>query len=262
MEDMMRFKIMGLCALAAFALSAASASAFSPPEVGRCVKVAAGTGNFTSGTCTKQKAKTEFEWIPGVAKGKFTSKGGVGQLTTLNGTTVVCKAQSSGGEYSGTKLVGGVVVKFTGCESAGFRCATAGAGEGEIVTNPLEGKIGIEKRYFNLEKKEVPLKNTIALDLFPTAADKGLYVTFNCGASLHITVGGSVLVPLKPTNKMISSITLKYVATKGVQKPENFEGEPADVLISEINGKKPEQSGITITSTQTGEEAAELNTVF
>ena len=55
----------------------------------------------------------------------------------------------------------------------------------------------------------MPLKNKIALDLFPTAADGGLYVTFNCGKSLHITVGGSVLVPLKPTNKMISSLTLK-----------------------------------------------------
>lgn len=260
----MRLKIMGLCAIAAFALSAvasATASAFSPPEVGRCVKVALGTGKFSSAACTKEKAKGSYEWMPGVAKGKFTSTGGIGTLATVGGTTVLCKTESSGGEYSGNKLVKGVVVKFTGCEATGFTCSTEGAASGEIVTNPLEGKIGIEKRAFN-EKEEVPLKNKIALDLFPTSADNGLYVIFNCGKSLHITVGGSVLVPLKPTNKMISTLTLKYVASKGIQKPTKFEGEPADVLITEINGKKPEQSGITITSTQTGEEAAELNTVF
>ena len=153
----MRLKIMGLCALAAFALSAvasATASAFSPPEVGRCVKVAEGTGKFSSGTCVKQKTKGSFEWMPGVAKGKFTSKGGVGTLATVGGTTVLCKTQSSGGEYNGTKLVSAVVVKFTGCEATGFTCGTEGAAAGEIVTNPLEGKIGIEKRAFNEKKKK------------------------------------------------------------------------------------------------------------
>ena len=105
-------------------------------------------------------------------------------------------------------------------------------------------------------------KNKIAFDLYPIAADGGLYVTFNCGVSLHITVGGSVLVPLKPTNKMLTTLILKYVATKGHQKPEHFEGEPNDVLVTEINGKKPEQSGITISSTQTAEDPLEVSSAF
>jgi len=256
--------MMSLCAVVALAISgvaSASASAFSPPEVGRCVKVAAGTGKMSSATCVKEKAKGSYEWMSGAVKGKFTSTGGVGVLAAVGGTTVVCKTEASGGEYASPKTVTGVVVRFTSCESAGFICATVGAKAGEIVTNSLEGKIGIEKRAF-VEGKEVPLKTKLALDLFPTSADEGLYVTFNCGLSLHITVGGSVLVPVTPTNKMLTKLTLKYVATKGVQKPTHFEGEPNDVLLTEINAKKPEQSGVTITATQTGEEPLEVNTVF
>ena len=261
---MRRLTTGGICLVAVLAFGAApltSAWAFSPPEIGRCVKVAAGAGKFTSSTCTKEKEGGSYEWESGAVKNKFTTTGGVGTLLTVAGTTVTCKTEESGGEFNSAKTVSGVVVRFTSCESGGFKCSTEGAKEGEIVTNSLEGKIGIEKRAI-VEGKEVFLKNKIAFDLFPTAADGGLYVTFNCSAALHITVGGSVLVPIKTANKMVSALELKYVAKGGKQKPEQFEGEPADVLVSEINGKHPEQSGITITSKQVGEEPLEINTVF
>ena len=249
----------GLCLLAVLAASAAvaasaSASAFEAPEVGRCVKVAAKTGKFTSATCVKMAPEAKpgsYEWLPGAVKNKFKTTGGVGTLQTVSGVAVTCKTQESGGEFNSAKTVTGVVVRFTSCESAGLKCATAGAKEGEIVTNPLEGKIGVENK----------LKHKLALDLFPTSADGGLYVTFNCGVALHITVGGSVLVNVA-SDKMLSTLTLKYTAKTGHQKPEHFEGEPNDVLLSSINGGKVEQSGITITSTQTGEEPLEANFFF
>lgn len=221
------------------------------PEVGRCVKVTAKTGKFSSSSCIKEKTGGSFEWSPGAVKTKFTSTGGIGKLETTNGTTVRCKTEASGGEFTSPKTVGNIVVAFTGCEAAAITCGTEGAKEGEIVTNPLEGRIGFENK----------AKKKIALDLFPTAADGGLYVTFNCSTQLHITVAGSVLVPVT-ADKMLKAMTLKYTAKKAKQKPERFEGEPADVLISEINGKKPEQSGINLTSTQTGEETLEANAVF
>ncbi len=239
----------------------ASASA-AAPEIGRCLKVAAKTGKFANSGCTKEKVNGSYEWLPYGVKVKFKTQGGVGALETANGTAVGCNTEESGGEFNSPKTVTGIVVRFTGCHSVGLVCSTAGAKEGEIVTNPLEGRLGI------IKSEEVPKKNKIGLDLFPTVEDGGLYDTFNCGVSLHLTVGGSVLVPITQTNKMIGpgfaikALTLKYAATKGKQKPENFEGEPHDVLLTEINGKTPEQSGITVTVTQTGEEAAELNTVF
>jgi len=246
--------LLSACMLAT-ALAATSAAAFSAPEVGRCVKVAAQAGKFSSSSCTKEKAGGSYEWEPGAIKTKFVTTGGLGTLATVNGLTVVCRTEESGGEYSSPKAVAGVTVKFTGCESAALKCSTTGAGEGEIVTNLLEGRIGFES---------AP-KHKIAFDLYPTAADGGLYVSFHCGVALHLTVAGSVLVPVSPVDKMIgpglatTHLTLKYSAKKGHQKPEHFEGEPNDVLITELNGEKPEQSGITITSTQTSEEALEAN---
>ena len=119
------------------------------------------------------------------------------------------------------------------------------------MTNPLEGKIGIEKK---------PKK--VAVDLFPTPADKGLYATFTCLTTLKASVGGSVLVPIT-SDKMASTFTLKYGVKKGIQKPTKFEGEPEDVLLTEINSDgRDEKSGITITSTQVMEEEMEINTVF
>jgi hypothetical protein len=245
-----------LAALLVLGVAGATSAWASAPEVGRCLKVATGTGKYSSATCTAQKAKGSYEWTPTGGKLKFTTVGGVGALETLNGTTVGCKIEESGGEFNSPKTVTGIVVRFTGCHSAGFTCGTAGSAEGEIVTNPLEGRIGIEKR--GLTSKS----NKIAFDLFPKPEDNGLYVTFNCGVTIHVTVAGSVLVHLPVTNKMVSTETLKYAAVKGHQKPEHFEGEPNDVLIATFNEKKEEQSGITLTSTMTGEEAAELNTVF
>jgi hypothetical protein len=234
-----------------------SAAAFAPPEIGRCVKVA-GTGKFTSSSCIKEEkgkkaGQGNYEWLPGAENAKFTTTGGVGVLETVAGTSVTCKTQESGGEFSSPKTVKGIVVRFTKCESGGLTCGTAGAKEGEIVTNLIEGRIGFEDK----------AKKKIALDLFPAPSDDGLYVTFNCTAALHITVGGSVLVNVT-SDKMLTSLTLKYTAKKGIQKPVKFEDEPEDVLLSEINGKHPEQSGITITSTQTSEskEALEANAVF
>ncbi len=242
---------------ASFVVAVAGASAFSPPEVGRCVKVA-GTGKFTGSTCIKEEkgkkvGKGNWEWMPGTLTAGFKSTGGVGSLETLNGTTVTCKSEESHGELSGAQTLDNLVVKFTKCESGGFTCGTAGASAGEIVTNPLDGKLGFENK----------LKKKLALDLFPSEADGGLYVTFNCGASLHVTVGGSVLVSV-PADKMMTTLALDFVATRGKQKIEHFEGEPTDVLITEINGIKPEQSGVTIATTQAMEsgEALEANAVF
>ena len=59
-------------------------------------------------------------------KNKFKTTGGVGALETLNGTAVGCNTEESGGEFNSPKTVTGVVVRFTGCHSAGFICSTAG----------------------------------------------------------------------------------------------------------------------------------------
>jgi hypothetical protein len=247
--------IVAVCAMGAVAAASASAAA---PEIGRCKKVVKGSGKYSSAACTTLKAGGEYEWAAGAEKGKFTTKGGIAILEQKGGAAVACKTEASGGEYTGPKTVGGVVVTFTGCESGGIKCKTAGSAEGELVTKPLEGVIGIEKRVF-VEGKEVAKKNKIAFDLFPVGKT-GLFIEFSC-STLALTVQGSILVPLTPTNKMLSALTLKYSAKGGVQKPTHFEGEPIDVLESKLGGGAFLQSGQTVTTVQTNEELLEVNTV-
>jgi hypothetical protein len=116
------------------------------------------------------------------------------------------------------------------------------------VTKTLEGIVGIENK---AERKT-------AFDLYP-AGKTGLFIEFACGA-LTVAVRGSILVPIS-SDKMVSSLKLKYKATKGKQQVEHFEGAPNDILESSFKGGPFEQSGQTITTTLTTEEKLELNAV-
>jgi hypothetical protein len=239
------------CVVGLVVVGSASAAA---PEYGRCLaaeKVGkVYTGGYTNSSCTTVSGtKTgKYEWFPGIVKKVMRTSGGKALLETVNKVAVTCESESSVGEFSGTKEAKDIVVTFKGCETAGDKCSTPGAGEGELVTNPLEGVVGFENK---AEKKT-------AFDLFP-AGRKGLFIEFGC-SGLVVAVKGSVLVPIQ-ADKMLSSLSLKFKATKGKQKPEHFEGEPDDILETTYKGGPFEQSGQTETTTLTSEEKLELNAV-
>jgi hypothetical protein len=66
-----------------------------------------------------------------------------------------------------------------------------------------------------------------------------------------------------PTDKMATTIPLRFTAKKGKQDPEGFEGAPKDVLETSIAGEPPQQSGLTVKqSTQTSEGPIEVNAVL
>jgi hypothetical protein len=232
-----------------------------PPEYGRCIKVAAGSGIYGDSGCTTAGGEKKYEWYPAfggsrpLVKAHFTSKTKLTGLVTLETpkkTKVTCKGQTGAGEYTARNAVGNVLDKFTGCEGLGQKCSTAGSAEGEIATRLLEGGLGVI-----LQSKEGPAKNKIGLDL--KAVGGGLIAEFACGASVF-KVRGSVIVPL-PSNKMLSGEVLGYTATKGVQKPSHFEHEANDLLEASIAGGAFELDGLTLTSIQTNAEAVEVNTV-
>jgi len=238
-----------------------------PPEYGRCVKVPSekvGTktvyhGGFTAATClVKSGTNTgQYEWEPGVLKAHFTTKTkelAKVTLQTVKGSKVTCTGETSAGEYTGLKTVGGVVLTLTGCElvSPKAKCASAGGAPGEIVTKQLDGALGIDTL------GETAAKNKIGLDLFPVGKT-GPLMEFSC-ASTTVSVQGSVIVPVT-ANKMLMTVTVKSSATTGKQKPENFVGEPKDILEESFNGGGFEQTGLTLTTTQTNEEKVEINSV-
>jgi hypothetical protein len=231
-----------------------------PPEFGRCVKLAKGVkGKYATAACTSPATaeKFAFEWEPGPGpKAKFTTTIKALTVATLETVTkkqVVCTGETSTGEYTGRKTVGSVIITFTGCEMGVSKCTSAGAEEGEVVTKTLEGVLGIEKT-----STEAPVKDKIALDLFPLGKT-GLLMEFSCGPT-PVSVQGSVLTPVK-TNKMLLTATLKYAATTGKQKPEKFEGLPKDVLETSFGEAAFEQSGLKLTTVQANEEKIEINTV-
>lgn len=239
------------CALGVVAATAAFAEA---PEMGRCVKVAAGTGKFSSATCTKEKAGGSYEWHPGAEKTGFSGTGGIGTLETVGKIGIQCKTEKATGQFTGTKTVGSVNVTFMECKSAGYQCESAGAGAGVINTFPLAGELVWETK----------AKKKVAVKLFAESGE--LLAKFVCGPS-RVEVRGAVLVNI-PAGKMETTFAEKYSAKKGIQKPtayENAKGEKVPAILeTDASGltKGWEQSGQTITNTQTDEEALEVNPDF
>jgi hypothetical protein len=244
------------------AIAVASASA-EAPEYGRCLKAEQVskkyTGKFDNAACTPPKTETEkkavekgegkFEWHPGVVKAKQTSKGGKGILEEAGKYAVGCESEESAGEYSGTKNVKHLIVKFKKCEAPGLVCTSEGHEKGELETVPLEGRVVWEN-----EKT-----HKTALDLFPEGGSE--FIEFNCGGTLTVAVRGSILVPVA-ADKMSSTVILKYVGKKGIQKLQDYEEggtKIKDVLEANFAGKGFVQASQTITSTVTNEEKLELN---
>jgi alpha-tubulin suppressor-like RCC1 family protein len=225
-------------------------------ELGRCQKVTAGKGKFSSGTCTEPQYAGSFEWVPGAVKTGFVVKGGAGTLATLAGEHVSCKAESAKGKFEGSTGVSGVVLTFTGCTlSFGpTSCSSAGAGPEEIVTGPLEGGFVWEQR--SLQK--------VALDLYPPG-HTGPFMSFTCG-SYSLQMRGSVLAPVT-VDRMSLTNTLKYKAQGGEQKPSSYETPTGTKVKDSLKGfltSEPEVNvGLTIaTDTLTGEESLEVNAII
>jgi hypothetical protein len=254
---MKHFRALGLSlaiALALGSLIASSASA-TAPEFGRCLKTAGGKFKNSKCTIASVPGEEKYEWFSGVIKNKFTTKikeGTIATLETVGGTKITCTGETSSGEFLNAKEVGHMPVKFTGGETSGFKCESAGAGAGNIVTAPLGGPIGFETEVVP------PTKNHIANELH---SESGNIAEFTC-VGIKVVVRGSVLHKIA-ANAMKLTATEKFTAAKGKQKPEHFAGgvPKEHVLETSTNGGPFEQSGQTITGIITGEEKVEASTI-
>jgi alpha-tubulin suppressor-like RCC1 family protein len=238
------------------------------PEFGRCIKVAKGQGRYKTANCTTLLTGGSYEWTTAITHTHFTTKikaapNPVLRLQTVSGAFIngklVCKGETGTGEYSSPKEVAGVVLAFTGCErfrgqaKVGEVCSSEGAATGEISTNALEGVLGIISTSFK-GGKEV---RTVGLDLVPVGRTGALLGPVVCNGSI-IGVAGSIIGKLV-ADKMSVTGTLAFVSASGKQTPEQFEGEPKDVLEGVLYGGFASQMGLTLSMTQTNEEAVEVN---
>lgn len=262
---MKRMRIVGLCLVAAFALSAiVPGSASALPEIGKCVAKAG--GKYTNAGCTT-KGKGSFEWQKVITKKKFTSAGGEGVLEGASGTQISCKTQSAVGEYKGTtsfKEVTNVKATFNGCELPLFKaeCKTKGAAAGEITTTGLTGKLA----YTSGKGTGSPKVNQ---GLTPLVKKKG-FALFECpavGVEVYVGEGKekgheTILAEITPVRTMALTSTEIYAGSKGVQSPQFVEGKATviDNLESSLSGPKGtfERSDQALETVVTNEEELEI----
>ncbi len=218
------------------------------PEYGSCQSAPALVAEFTDRDCrvfTFAGGKGKYRWDPGAVSNRFTaaSNGSV----TLEGTSkrkVTCTRAAIAGTISSTG-VSGETIRFFGCTSVGEPCTGSGLATGEITTSTLQGRLAWESK----------ARNEVVLALTPVAQP---FMQYTCGAGAATTVTGSILEPVKAA-KMETTSKVKLKASKGKQTPESLEGGERHVLSSSTGGGPAEQTGLTLTATQTNEEALEVN---
>jgi hypothetical protein len=247
--------MLGPCVLAAIVLSGALAAGASAavPELGRCVLVAKGTGEFIGKNCQQHSTETkkgEYNWLPGAEKNKFEGfslEGVTLEASSNKAHTIKCAAANAyNGEYTGPKTES-VTIDIVGCNlpTTHQKCQSSPVPqkEGEIETT-VTGELG----FIRTGEKPLP-----GWDL------KGWEVTVTCGQlpETNIPVDkitGSVIGGVLKFGKMLKEETVKFKATEGKQIPESFVGEPKDVLSSEWT------EGVTTTTEQTGLKANDILT--
>jgi hypothetical protein len=265
----MKQRIAGLMLVVAWCVAVgptADASA-SAPEFGRCLKQSTKSlSNYDSAKCVKtagedvgteaeKLSKGNYQWFPGVLKTKFTAsvkEGTIATLETVAGTKIICKGGAGGGEYTGLKSVGGIVLRFTGCETAGGQCNSAGELSGKVTTNELSGVLGI------WQTGTTKTKDKPGIVFKPTTGET--LVEFSC-AGLSVKVRGGVILPV-PGNAMKLSGTVKLAQAKGKQKPDKFVEGSTEILETSFLGGPYEPSGLAIALIQANEEKVEVSTVL
>jgi len=252
---MKRMRIVGLCLVAVFAFTAfaaSSASAEPKGQYGTC-KAQAG-GKFSTATCTVEKANSKFEWVPLTTEDTFTSVAtGTATLESVGGTKITCKKEHGTGAVINSTEVGKVIAHFEECSSSGFACQNKGGTSGDINTTELSGGNGVEKK-----GTTPPINDKLAGELHGPGG--GALAEFEC-AGLSVVTTGAVLHPVT-SGKMVTETKEKFTASKGEQKPSNFEGGGEIALASSTGGGPPEEAGQTFTGVVKFATAVELNPLF
>ena len=266
---MRRTNVVGLCLALVCAcglIGAASASA-ALPELGRCVKVTAGSGGYNRSNCiAKSKTHTgEFEWMPGPgANAKFEEKWSNPQFETTTGARIVCSFAFLNGEFTGTKgekIIPPVTLQGCGMVGPKFQCYTNTLEPGTIESEtPLVGDLG------DIPGSTNPANPWLGWDLKPESGST--LVMFQCGEAkvpqYIVSFSGSMIGRVRVTNKMQPTFLLNYKQEKGIQKPEAFIGGSPDTLTQETTSivnpseKKVEQVGLAAIGEITPAEPLEL----
>jgi len=140
----LRCLTVGLLAALALALAAAAAAQGQPfPELGRCVQVEKGAGQYVDKGCRRaaEGGKADHQWLPGAIDGGFTASfalpGGIAPYwETQSGAMMACSNGAAYGDHVSPWEDRETIV-LAGCAMEGVPCESAGAPEGEVSTSEL-----------------------------------------------------------------------------------------------------------------------------
>jgi hypothetical protein len=189
-----------------------------------------------------EKTRKDCETLVEKEEGKAPVK-----LATTGRTRLACAAEAGTGEYVSATEVGNVTFRLSECAKKQQACQTEGAGEGEIITAALSGRLGVVSD----EKGKVKA----GLDL--QSASAGAFAEFSCGATTFV-LSGSVVHGVT-ANRMAKVELRDFRQKDGHEIPDGFLGEP-DFLEAAIGGAAPEAIGLEIKDEQISEEKIEVNT--
>jgi hypothetical protein len=280
---MKRIRIMGLCLVAMFAISAAMASASSAasPEFKTCVKATEKTpektykdGEFSDKNCGKALPGGKYKlaaYNQGKNKLKLTGKGGKGlniqyipESETIIGDTE-CSSEAIKGLVTGPKTAEFTTL-YKGCKTnEGKNCNSAGNGKGQISTTLLTATL----------LSQPGSKDGVGIAIAPKSGS--VLSEYNC-EGLEIVAKGGVIGEVVGGTKEAAKET-EYIFAKGpgvFQKfgflgqnvEENFasfkkffKGEgpaPTAVILSTVKG--PEIPGGELTLPATQQSLAKIKT--
>jgi len=236
---MKRFKIVGLCLVAVFALTAVMASGAQAGQWGNCVKAKKEgktyLGHYSDKLCsTKVATGGKYEWE--AYKGApipFTSEGGVSHLKGGPGE-ITCKHGTDSGVFLNATQSEDTF-KFFECELApfGLKCKSYGAAEGEIVTY-VDSNVWLDHGEKGLSGGE-PAAGEVWQEVFAKGENtsagpfgKGPWLaTFECGG-----------IPFAVTGSVSGVVNKEYVEAKLKSGKAGKKGKPGKPTLKVTFGEK------------------------
>lgn len=231
-----RYLLALLAVGAAMCVTSTAAAAAEPlllPQVGRCVKVALGTGTYKGSYCITREVeggeRGKYNWVPASATENLTFAGTALEvrLASAGHATVGCAVGNVTGTFTGAKTAT-AQIELQGCQNAlGEQCHNNHT-EAQITSLPLEAELG----FIRNEVVNGHLMVKVGMDFKPQSPLTQMIV-YQCGSGLteSATVEGSVIASDKPIDKLTLEDNLNFhVTLSGLQDPEMFENGLKDTL--------------------------------
>jgi hypothetical protein len=231
------------------------------PEFGRCFRsLGLGYSEFSNNSCTAPSTSGGRGWFPlfgnePIENASFSLAGG--SVTLETGPGYGAKIKCSGkptlgdGEYTSRNTISTAALSLKACKEPkgpqkGAVCQTAGAAAGEVLTSPLQGKLGLFDKG-SVEKSGV--------ELSPQSGET--FAEFEC-AGTTVSLRGGVIIEAQ-SGKMSAKQKWKAVQKGGAQTPDAFVGGPVTVLEARIGAGAYEALGMKVSISQTNAEAVEVS---